>query len=369
MAKLNERGSLHIIDADRTRVQAMSQGGHLKKRSMPEVGITNAIMTYTAEVGVGDPATNYSLLIDTGSANTWLGANKSYVQTKTSRDTGEDFFIRYGIGNVTGKVWNDTVSFSPSLIISQQAIGVANSSNGFSGFDGILGVGPTDLTGHAVRGVDRIPTVMDNLFSQGTISEESLGIYFIPAPETTKKGELMFGGYDDSVIVGPVTYVPLTKTPRSSLYWGITQSISYDSDIILPLASGLVDTGSTLIYIASDAYEQYKNKTGAAYDPATQMLKITAEQYDCLKPLVFNIEDAAYELTANAQIWPRSLNSLINGTSDGIYLVVSDIGPLNFTGVNFINGYTFLERFYSVYDTTHGAVGFAKTQYTYADVN
>ncbi|KAF8433759.1 aspartic peptidase domain-containing protein [Boletus edulis BED1] len=309
------------------------------------------------------------LLIDTGSANTWLG---------------EDFFIRrYGSGNVTGKVWNDTVSFSPSLIVSQQAIGVANSSNGFDGLDGILGVGPTDLTNRTVPGVDRIPTVMDNFFSQGTISEESLGIYFIPAPETTKKGEPTFGGYDDSVIVGPVTYVPLTKTPRSSLYWGITQTISYGSDIILPLASGLVDTGTTLIYIASgasyidaarpilttdsppaDAYEQYKNKTGATYDPATQLLKITAEQYDCLKPLVFNIEDAAYELTANAQIWPRSLNSLINGTSDGIYLVVSDLGPFNFTGVNFITGYTFL-----VYDTTHGAVGFAKTQYTYADVN
>ncbi|KAF8122471.1 acid protease [Boletus edulis] len=368
MAKLNEGGSPHIIDADRTRVQAMKVG-HLNKRSIPEVGITNAMLVYTAEVGVGDPATNYSLLIDTGSANTWLGANKSYVQTKTSRDTGEDFFIRYGIGNVTGKVWNDTVSFSPSLIISQQAIGVANSSNGFSGFDGILGVGPTDLTGHAVHGVDRIPTVMDNLFSQGTISEESLGIYFIPAPETTKKGELTFGGYDDSVIVGPVTYVPLTKTRPTSLYWGITQSISYGSNMILSPANGIVDTGSTITYIASDAYEQYKNKTGATYDPATQMLKITAEQYDCLEPLVFNIGDAAYELTANAQIWPRSLNSLINGTSDGIYLVVSDLGPFNFTGVDFINGYTFLERFYSVYDTTHGAVGFAKTQYTYADVN
>ncbi|KAF8416367.1 hypothetical protein L210DRAFT_3582978, partial [Boletus edulis BED1] len=108
--------------------------------------------------------------------------------------------------------------------------------------------------------------------------------------------------------------------------------------------------------------------TFGGYDDSVIVGPVTAEQYDCLKPLVFNIEDAAYELTANAQIWPRSLNSLINGTSDGIYLVVSDLGPFNFTGVNFITGYTFLERFYSVYDTTHGAVGFAKTQYTYADV-
>jgi hypothetical protein len=31
-------------------------------------------VTYTASVGVGSPATDYTLLIDTGSSNTWVGA-------------------------------------------------------------------------------------------------------------------------------------------------------------------------------------------------------------------------------------------------------------------------------------------------------
>jgi len=32
-----------------------------------------------------------TLLVDTGSSNTWIGANKAYVQTSTSVDTGNTF--------------------------------------------------------------------------------------------------------------------------------------------------------------------------------------------------------------------------------------------------------------------------------------
>lgn len=38
-------------------------------------------------------------------------------------------------------------------------------------------------------------------------------------------------------------------------------------------------------------------------------------------------------------------------------------------GFDFINGYAFLERFYSIYDTTNKRVGFATTQFTDATSN
>lgn len=46
-------------------------------------------VTYTTSVGVGSPATQYTLLIDTGSSNTWVGAGKAYVKTSTSKSTGQ----------------------------------------------------------------------------------------------------------------------------------------------------------------------------------------------------------------------------------------------------------------------------------------
>ena len=51
--------------------------------------ISALAVTYTASVGVGSPATDYTLLIDTGSSNTWVGAQKKYKKTNTSKDTGK----------------------------------------------------------------------------------------------------------------------------------------------------------------------------------------------------------------------------------------------------------------------------------------
>ena len=45
-------------------------------------------VTYTASVGVGSPAVQYTLLIDTGSSNTWVGADKKYSPSSTAKSTG-----------------------------------------------------------------------------------------------------------------------------------------------------------------------------------------------------------------------------------------------------------------------------------------
>jgi len=142
----------------------------------------------------------------------------------------------------------DTVTLSSDLVITGQSIGVASSAQGFDGIDGILGVGPTDLTQGTVSGVDSVPTVTDNLYSKGTIGTEALGVYFAPGGSA---GELTFGGFDSSKTTSSVNYVPLTTTSPSSYYWGIDQSITYGSSTILSATAGIVDTGTTLILIAS----------------------------------------------------------------------------------------------------------------------
>lgn len=44
---------------------------------------------------------------------------------------------------------------------------------------------------------------------------------------------------------------PLTSTSPASEYWGIDQSITYGSETILASTAGIVDTGTTLVLIAS----------------------------------------------------------------------------------------------------------------------
>ena len=121
-------------------------------------------------------------------------------------------------------------------------------------------------------------------------------------------------------------------------------------------------------------------------DSATSLLKITSDQFSNLKSLFFTINGVcsrlsylfhiadigmkvSFELTPNAQIWPRSLNTAIGGTAGSIYLIVTDNKEKSGSGLDFIAGQTFLERFYTVYDTGNNRVGFATTPYTTATTN
>ena len=52
-----------------------------------------------------------------------------------------------------------------------------------------------------------------------------------------------------------------------------------------------------------------------------------------------------------------------------MYLITADLGSDSGEGLDFIDGMTFLERYYSVFDTTNNRVGFATTAYTNATTN
>ena len=73
---------------------------------------------------------------------------------------------------------------------------------------------------------------------------------------------------------------------------GIDQSITYgDSVTILDTNAGITDTGTTLLYIASDAFEAYANATGGQPDNSVGLLSITDDQFASLQSLFFKIGD------------------------------------------------------------------------------
>ncbi|KAG2073049.1 acid protease [Suillus decipiens] len=335
-ARVNARANnVNIAAADRARAQAMQHAGTTNKRaSSSSFSITDAGVSYTTQVGVGSPATQYTLLIDTGSSNTWVGARTPYKLTSTSVNTGHIVAVEYGSGRFSGEEYLDTITLSSDLVITQQSIGSAWMAEGFRDVDGILGVGPTDPTQGTVSGVDSVPTVTETSTARVSLAPKCLGA-----------GELTFGGFDNSKTTSSVNYVPLTTTLPSSASWGIDQSITYGSSTILSSTAGIVDTGTTLILIATNAFDKYQSATGATLDSSTGLLTITSEQYASLQTLNFNIGGTSYGLTPNGQIWPRSLNTDIGGSSNSIYLVVGDIGSNSGAGLDFINGYSFLSVF------------------------
>ena len=102
--RLNASGST-LPELDRARAaNFLSKSGSSKKhkRQSFSVDVTNTVVTYVAAVNVGSPPTTYSLLIDTGSSNTWVGANQAYTQTSTSVNTGNAVSVTYGSGSFSG---------------------------------------------------------------------------------------------------------------------------------------------------------------------------------------------------------------------------------------------------------------------------
>ncbi|KZP19634.1 acid protease [Athelia psychrophila] len=367
VTKVNASGHSNIAETDRARVAFMLSGldstSNLHSKRTFSSSALNGGVTYTTSIGIGTPPTQYTLLIDTGSSNTWVGAGKKYKPTTSAKGTGLPMSVSYGSGSWSGSAWRDTLTLAPNVTVSNMTIDV----------DGILGLGPADLTMATLNNSAEtsIPTITDVLYSSRVISTEVLGVYFTPASNSTNsssaQGELSWGAPDTSKMTGPVAYVPVSKTAPSNQSWGIDQSVSYGGVELLKNASGIVDTGTTLVLLEQKAFKAYQNATGATLDPKTGLLSITDASK--LQPLSFHIGSDTYTLSANAQLWPRTMNSDIGGVNGKNYLVVASAGPGAGLGLDFVMGYSFLERFYSIYDTTNNRVGFAPTQYTNAITN
>ncbi|KAI0363403.1 acid protease [Pilatotrama ljubarskyi] len=378
--RFNLTGSGKLLARDQARVRNLRARANAKLSGVPltsdavvSVPADNQVVDYVVNVGVGTPPTTYSLLVDTGSSNTWVGAGRPFVQTSSTRQTRDRVAVTYGSGDVSGTEFTDTVTLGPGLTITGQSIGVATRSDGFDGVDGILGIGPVDLTVGTLSPDTRstIPTVTDNLFSQGIITSDEVAISFEPTQDVENlNGELTFGGTDSSKFVGAINFAPITRTSPASEFFGIDQSITYGTSTnILSRTAGIVDTGTTLTLIATDALQRYQRATGAVLDNATGLLRLTNAQFQNLKSLFFDINGVNFEFTANAQIFPRALNTAIGGNANSIYLIVGDLGTPSGEGLDFINGMTFLERFYAVFDTANSRVGIANTPFTTATTN
>lgn len=95
------------------------------------------------------------------------------------------------------------------------------------GLDGILGLGPDDLTTVSTKSGQVIPTVTDNLAEQGITGARTVGISFVPSDSAgTPNGQLDFGGPNPSKFIGNITFTPKTTTAPASEYWGINQTIT-----------------------------------------------------------------------------------------------------------------------------------------------
>ncbi|KAG2364073.1 aspartic peptidase domain-containing protein [Suillus spraguei] len=338
---------INLVQHDEARVAAFRDNSTHGRRA--DIPLENQKSCFTVLVGIGNPPTYYNLLVDTGSAVTWVGANKAYEKTASSFVTPWEVVIPTIIYRI---LFTDVLTFDDTFT-TEMKIAVASDYDEGMIYNGVLGIGPTGLSAGSVKNHPEIEleTITQRLFDTGSISQPLVGIFFQPSSRDGNDGGILnFGEPNTAFYTDDIAYTPVTTIFPASMFWGFEQRITYGTTEILLTGFGIVDCGSTYNYLASNAYENYRVETGANFDSRTNFLSITPERYDALLPLEFHIGG-------------------INGLDGGVYLAVKNLNTPVGRGDDFRLGYVFLQRFYAVFDIAGSRVGFSKTPFTDATTN
>ncbi|KAK4907794.1 aspartic proteinase precursor [Elasticomyces elasticus] len=258
---------------------------------------------YFSTIGLGTPPQEFKVVMDTGSSNLWVpgsecGSIACYLHNKydassssSFKKNGSEFGIRYGSGEVSGYISEDTLQVG-DLKIKKQLFGEATQEPGlafaFGRFDGILGLGYDTIS------VNKIPPPFYNMIDQKLLDEPVFAFYL---GDTTKGTESVatFGGIDKKAYTGKITKLPL----RRKAYWEVNlDSITFGKETADMEGTGaILDTGTSLIAMPTD-YAELLNKQIGAKKGFNGQYTVDCQQRDVLPDMTFTLSGYNFSITA-----------------------------------------------------------------------
>ncbi|KAH8383399.1 hypothetical protein KR009_008444 [Drosophila setifemur] len=310
---------------------------------------------YYGEVAVGTPKQNFSVIFDTGSSNTWFPSSncpkrnlvcqrhKRYnsARSRTYIPDGRNFTLWYGTGNVIGYLSQDTVHFAgatiPGLIFGETLFQNQNAFDSVA-FDGLVGLGMEVLAWKNTT------TFLGHLCSEHLIEKCVFSVHLRNSEDKSAGGEILFGGFDESLFEGQLHFVPITRLN----YWAIEMSyVSVGHKLIGGKMNAILDTGTSLILMPQKIYniilKIIPSKTEGGFfilscEPETLP---DVELFIGGKPFLITPDDYLVEVDfRNRKVCTPAFAPI----------------KLDF----WVLGDIFLERYYTVYDVTERKIGLAK---------
>jgi len=311
---------------------------------------------FVGTIALGTPwQSPFNVVFDTGSSNLWVpevGCSQGGCSGKDTYDSsqsstyvanGKAFSIQYGTGSCSGTLVQDKVCVTGSDCSSSgdlsctATFGQANQMAQFfesSPIDGILGLGFQSLA------TDNVVTVIQNLVSQGAISQPVFQFFLDSQPRSTT-ARIVFGGWDSSYFTGQINWVPLT----SENYYVIQVDGTYVNGNSLNQCdlgcSAIVDSGTSEL-VGPAQYVQ----------PLIQAIG-TVEQ-DCSN--WHELPDISFEINGNKYA-VTPVEYVLNQTGYGCTLGISSQAGFPY----WILGDVFIRAWSTVFDQQQNRVGFAKS--------
>lgn len=311
---------------------------------------------YYGPISVGSPAQNFNVIFDTGSSNLWVpgktctncGTHPLYDSSKSStyKANGTAFNIQYGSGPVSGFLSEDVATVG-DITVKYQTFAEITDTKGLGlayklgKFDGILGLAFPSIS------VDGIPTVFENMVSQGLVQQQVVSFYL--SSKSGSDGEMVVGGIDSTKFTGQLQYVPLT----SETYWETSlDSFTIAGASVSSTKKAILDTGTSLLAGPSAEVKKIAATVGAK----PFFLNKAEYTIDCGK--ISSLPDMTF--TMGGHTFTLSGTDYVINTGGGICLfamtgidVPAPAGPL------WILGDIFIRKYYTVFDWENKQLGFA----------
>jgi len=235
---------------------------------------------YIATIQIGTPPRNFNILMDSGSADFWVGAencqsqqgggcgNHTFLGTQSSStfvDTNQQFEVTYGSGEVQGDIITDNVNIA-GLALNKHTFGVATvESVQFSAdtttFDGLMGVAQSSLSQQGVS------TPVQSLSDAGSIPDPIISFKLGRIADGNNDGEVTFGGLD-SAKFDANTLTTFANVNTQGFWEGAMGAVTVNgNDLGLDGRTAILDTGTTLIIApTADAEAVHAQIPGAKSD-------------------------------------------------------------------------------------------------------
>lgn len=216
---------------------------------------------YVATVQFGSKKTPFKMLIDSGSADTWVPSSKckncgksqqklSKSVSSTLQTSKQQWSITYGTGNAKGYLATDNLSIAGMNLKNYKFALATEESDDFSSspFDGLMGLAKEILSNA------QSPTPIDALYNEKLVTAPVMGYKLGDATTASSKrapvndGEVTFGGVDSAKYTGKLVEIP--NVSKQGFYEIPIQGVSVNGKVIASLSSGrtsILDTGTSLM--------------------------------------------------------------------------------------------------------------------------
>ncbi|KAI1418119.1 acid protease [Hypoxylon sp. FL1857] len=302
--------------------------------------------SYFIEANFGSEKKPMYMLVDTGASTTWVmgsGCTSSACtkhntfgpnDSKTYNDTGSNYSVEYGSGDVSGHVVSDTISIAGLEVT--MPFGVANvTSDQFSQFpfEGILGLSMTPNTW--------LTYVRDAKLIQANV----FGVALSRNSDGANNGEIAFGAPNKAKFKGDVSYTPI----QSGNSWAIPMDdVLYDGHSAgVKNRLAYIDTGTTFAFgPPEDVAALYKLVPNSKSTDNGQTYSVP-----CNSNASVSFSFSGQSWTASAKDFTSAPNSA--GTCFG------NIYGMEFVSGAWLLGDMFLKNVYTVFDVDQKRIGFA----------